>query len=55
MQNSSKVSGYHVVEPEIAQLMERVKEGYRFLAYSVDFRMLDSCCRLALKDLRSNI
>lgn len=55
MQNSPKVSGYHVVEPEIAQLMERVKEGYRFLAYSVDFRMLDSCCRLALKDLRSNI
>lgn len=28
--------GIHVVEPDIEQLNQRIEEGYRFLAYSID-------------------
>ncbi len=54
-QTSSKVSGYHVVEPVVAELHKRMQEGYRFLAFSVDFRMLDTCCRSSIKKIREKI
>ena len=47
-----KISGIHVVEPDVDQLQQYVQDGYRFLAYSVDFRMLDTCCRLAIKKIK---
>ena len=52
MKSSSKIPGYHVVEPDIDQLQQRVIEGYLFLAYSVDFRMLDTCCRSSIKKIK---
>lgn len=52
MRSSSKIPGYHVVEPDVDQLQQYVREGYRFLAYSVDFRMLDTCCRAAIEKIR---
>jgi 2-keto-3-deoxy-L-rhamnonate aldolase RhmA len=45
---SNKSRGVHVVEPDRAQLKERAGEGYNFIAYSVDMRMLDVACRSAL-------
>jgi 2-keto-3-deoxy-L-rhamnonate aldolase RhmA len=51
MRTSSKIAGFHVVEPDVDQLQQRVREGYRFLAYSVDIRMLDTCCRSAIKKI----
>jgi 2-dehydro-3-deoxyglucarate aldolase len=35
-------AGVHVIEPSPIQLQSRVKEGYRFLAYSIDAVMLES-------------
>jgi 2-dehydro-3-deoxyglucarate aldolase len=52
MSSSSKIPGYHVVEPDVDQLQQRVREGYRFFAYSVDIRMLDTCCRSAIKKIK---
>ncbi|MEW5911503.1 MAG: aldolase/citrate lyase family protein [Thermodesulfobacteriota bacterium] len=49
---SGKPAGLHVVEPDPAELKRRVQEGYRFLAYSVDIRMLDVACRSLLDDLK---
>ncbi len=43
-QGSGKVMGTHVVEPDEKQLRKRIQEGYRFIAYSVDIRMLDRAC-----------
>jgi 2-dehydro-3-deoxyglucarate aldolase len=37
--------GVHVVEPSQAQLQERLEEGYRFLAYSIDAVMLENISR----------
>jgi 2-dehydro-3-deoxyglucarate aldolase len=52
MKSNSKVAGIHVVEPDILQLQEHIKEGYKFLAYSLDTRMLDTCCRSAFTQIR---
>lgn len=52
MRTSSKIAGYHVVEPDADQLQQRVHEGYLFLAYSLDSRMLDVCCRSAIKKIK---
>ncbi len=41
-------NGIHIVEPEI-KLLEEAKQNYKFIAYSVDTRMLDTACRTALK------
>ena len=46
---SGKVPGIHVVEPDIEELKLRIEQGYRFVAYSVDIRMLDCACRSALE------
>lgn len=40
--------GLHVVEPDPTMLKRRLREGYRFIAYSLDTRMLDVTCRRAL-------
>jgi len=37
--------GYHIVEPDIEQLNLRQSQGYNFIAFSVDFRMLDVMAR----------
>ena len=42
-----KPGGIHIVEPDI-ELLKKAKEKYSFIAYSVDFRMIDTCCRDAL-------
>lgn len=44
---SGKAGGIHVVEPDLAQLQKAIDSSYRFIAYSVDFRMLDIACREA--------
>jgi 2-keto-3-deoxy-L-rhamnonate aldolase RhmA len=52
MKKNTKAGGYHVVEPDIDQFNLRVEEGYRFIAYSVDSRMLDTCCRSAIQRIK---
>ena len=46
-----KPGGLHIVEPNPNELKSRINEGFKFLAYSVDFRMLDVSCREGLKIL----
>jgi 2-dehydro-3-deoxyglucarate aldolase len=38
-------AGLHIVEPDQARLAQVIQEGYRFIAYSVDVRMLDVAAR----------
>jgi 2-dehydro-3-deoxyglucarate aldolase len=38
-------AGLHIVEPAPARLAQVIQEGYRFIAYSVDVRMLDVAAR----------
>jgi 2-dehydro-3-deoxyglucarate aldolase len=41
-------SGIHIIEPDIEQLKKRIEDGYRFIAYSLDIRMLDVSCSNAV-------
>jgi len=38
-------AGIHVVEPSVDELETVIKDGFRFIAYGVDFRFLDKSCR----------
>lgn len=49
---AGKVAGVHLVEPDPRRLAELIADGYRFLAYSVDFRMLDATARMGLRTAR---
>ena len=41
-------AGMHLVEPDPVRLRQIVDEGYRFIAYSVDIRMLDVSARIGV-------
>lgn len=43
-----KPGGLHVVEPDVAKLKECISQGFKFIAYSLDTRMLDTACRFGL-------
>jgi 2-keto-3-deoxy-L-rhamnonate aldolase RhmA len=45
-------SGLHVVEPNIEQLNSAIEIGHKFIAYSVDIRMLDVSARNGIDVLR---
>ncbi len=47
--------GIHIVEPDPAQLRNRIEEGYLFLAYGVDTRMLDVACRVGLDEVKRSV
>ena len=40
--------GVHLIEPDPEALVRLIDEGHQFIAYSLDFRMLDVGCRTGL-------
>jgi 2-keto-3-deoxy-L-rhamnonate aldolase RhmA len=46
------VSGLHVVEPDKEKLNKAIKIGHKFIAYSVDIRMLDVAARNGLAEYK---
>lgn len=48
----NRPGGLHIVEPEPEKLHRHIEEGFKFLAYSVDIRMLDKICRDGLSAIR---
>ncbi len=51
--NRQALAGYHVVPPEPDRMGEKIRDGYRFLAYSVDFLLLGAACRNDMAAIRS--
>lgn len=45
--------GYHVIPPEAKLVRDKIKEGYTFIAFSVDFFFLGENCREGLKRIRN--
>lgn len=45
------VSGFHVISPDTDVLKEKVREGYKFLAHSLDILFLGQNCRNSLKNI----
>ena len=44
-----KPGGLHIIEPSESDLVQCIQDGYTFIAYSLDIRILDSGCRNALE------
>ncbi len=44
--------GVHIVEPDLQRLYQTIKEGFTFIAYSVDMRMLDVAVRQGVAKMR---
>lgn len=42
-------AGLHIVEPDPERLRQVINDGYQFIAYSVDIRMLDVAARLGVQ------
>jgi 2-dehydro-3-deoxyglucarate aldolase len=51
----SIIGGIHVVQPEVADVVRRYLEGYRFIAYSLDITMLMKSCLHGLTEIRNQI
>ena len=47
-------AGIHIVEPDPARMKKAVSEGYTFIAYSVDMRMLDVSARAGVLSAQSH-
>lgn len=45
-------AGIHIVEPDQSRLCQVITEGYRFIAYSVDIRMLDVAARAGISNAK---
>jgi len=45
-------AGIHLVEPDLNRLAHAVRQGYTFIAYSVDFRILDVGLRQAVQRVK---
>ena len=41
----NKPSGLHIVEPDKAKLKDSIEQGFTFVAWSIDTRMIDIVCR----------
>jgi len=40
LKNKNIIKGFHIVEPDKKQLKTKIKEGYNFISYSLDIRLL---------------
>jgi 2-keto-3-deoxy-L-rhamnonate aldolase RhmA len=47
-------AGLHLVEPDPARLAKLIEDGYRFIAYSVDVRMMDVTARIGVATVRES-
>lgn len=47
-----KPGGIHIVEPDREQLKSKIDDGHKFIAYSVDIRMLDVSARNGIDKIR---
>jgi 2-keto-3-deoxy-L-rhamnonate aldolase RhmA len=45
-------AGLHIVEPDLQRLEQTIREGFTFIAYSVDMRMLDVSVRLGMARMK---
>ena len=49
------LSGFHVIPPDVEAFHEKVRDGYKFIAHSLDILFLGNGCRNSLKAIRKNI
>ena len=48
-------AGFHVIPPEPEAILEKIKDGYTFLAFSLDTILLGEICRRGLSSIRKEL
>ena len=48
------LSGFHVIPPTLEAFQEKVDEGYKFIAHSLDILFLGNSCRNMLKKIKED-
>ena len=51
----NKPYGYHIVQPDYTQVIEKIDDGYSFIAFGVDILFLGTKCREQLNNLKDSI
>ena len=51
VRKSSKSLGFHVIEPEAEHALAKIKEGYNFIAFSLDFLFLKRAAENEMKKI----
>jgi 2-dehydro-3-deoxyglucarate aldolase len=51
-ENMGKPGGIHIVEPDERKLRQAVDQGFTFIAYSIDTRIIDTICRAAIRAVK---
>lgn len=51
----NKPLGFHVIESDHAKILEKINDGYTFLAFSIDFFFLGDNSRNQMKLLKNKI
>ena len=54
-QAAGKAMGYHVIAPVAEAVLEKVRAGYTFLAFSTDFLFLGDACRGEVESFRDGL
>ena len=50
-----KPGGIHLIEPDPQALHQHIQHGSKFIAYSLDIRMLDAQCRLGVRSINQEL
>lgn len=48
----NSLQGIHIIEPNPEQLSVYIAQGYKFIAYSLDIRMIDTSCRTGISEIK---
>ena len=51
-EKKNALSGFHVIPPTVEAFQEKVDEGYKFIAHSLDILFLGDSCRNILQNIR---
>jgi 2-dehydro-3-deoxyglucarate aldolase len=54
-QRNNVIPGIHVVQPDPQEVVARYREGYRFIAYSLDITMLLNACVQGLDQVKQSL
>ncbi len=50
-----KPGGIHVIEPNQNELRQRIDDGFSFIGYSLDIRILDTLCRKHIQSIKTDL
>lgn len=50
-----KPGGIHVIEPNQDELRQRIDDGFSFIGYGLDIRILDTLCRKHIQSIKADL